>query len=116
MNFSRVGKQLIRASVLFTLGLGGGSTSGVDGETPSAVGSVSQTSKSERSITSKLVEDNLSPIIVSTYFDFDSAALSIKTTMILYSAVDKSAENPSALVVISGHADERGTREYNLAL
>ena len=24
--------------------------------------------------------------------------------------------NPSARVVVSGHADERGTREYNLAL
>ena len=31
------------------------------------------------------------------------------------SAVDKFAKNPSAHVVISGHADERGTREYNLA-
>ena len=25
-------------------------------------------------------------------------------------------KNPSARVVVSGHADERGTREYNLAL
>ena len=30
--------------------------------------------------------------------------------------VDKFAKNPSARVVISGHADKRGTREYNLAL
>jgi len=36
--------------------------------------------------------------------------------MVLDSAVDKFETNPSALVVISGHADERGTREYNLAL
>jgi peptidoglycan-associated lipoprotein len=53
---------------------------------------------------------------VLTYFDFDSAALSAETTMVLDSAVDKFAKNPSARVVISGHADERGTREYNLAL
>ena len=51
-----------------------------------------------------------------TYFDFDSAALSAETTMVLDSVVDKFAKNPSALLVISGHADERGTREYNLAL
>jgi peptidoglycan-associated lipoprotein len=36
--------------------------------------------------------------------------------MVLDSIVDKFAKNPSARVVISGHADERGTREYNLAL
>jgi peptidoglycan-associated lipoprotein len=36
--------------------------------------------------------------------------------MVLDSAVDKFETNPSTLVVISGHADERGTREYNLAL
>ena len=36
--------------------------------------------------------------------------------MILDSAVDKVAKNPSARVVISGHADEIRTREYNLGL
>ena len=30
--------------------------------------------------------------------------------------VDKFLKNPSGRVVISRHADERGTREYNLAL
>ena len=51
-----------------------------------------------------------------TYFDFDSAELSAETTRVLDRAVDKFAKNPSARVVVSGHADERGTREYNLAL
>jgi peptidoglycan-associated lipoprotein len=36
--------------------------------------------------------------------------------MVLDNIVDKFAKNPSARVVISGHADERGTREYNMAL
>ena len=36
--------------------------------------------------------------------------------MVLDSAIDKFGKNPSARIVISGHADERGTREYNLAL
>jgi peptidoglycan-associated lipoprotein len=51
-----------------------------------------------------------------TYFDFDSAQLSAETAVILDSAIDKFAKNSSARLVISGHADERGTREYNLAL
>mgnify|MGYP001161564775 CR=1 FL=1 len=109
-------KQLISVSVLITVGLSGCSTSNVDIETSSASGSVSQTSQSEASIASKPAEDNLSPVSLLTYFDFDSAQLSAETTVVLDSAVDKFAKNPSARVVISGHADERGTREYNLAL
>ena len=116
MNFRNVKKQLLSVSVLFTLSLGGCSNSGVNGETSTASGSVSQTTQSEATSTPKSTEHNLSPLLVLTYFDFDSAALSAETTEVLDRAVDKFAKNPSARVVISGHADERGTREYNLAL
>ena len=116
MNFCNVRQQLLIASVLFTLSLGGCSKSGVNGETSLADGKVSQTTQSEAARTSKSAGHNLSSPLVVTYFDFDSAALSAETTRVLDSAVDKFAENPSARVVISGHADERGTREYNLAL
>ena len=51
-----------------------------------------------------------------TYFDFDSAELSADTRKVLDKAVDKFFTNPSGRVVISGHADERVTREYNPAL
>ena len=51
-----------------------------------------------------------------TYFDFDSAELSADTRKVLDKAIDNFLTNPSGRVVISGHADERGTREYNLAL
>jgi peptidoglycan-associated lipoprotein len=116
MRLPDVDKQLLRVSVLFTLGLGGCSNSGVIDETSLASGSVSQTSQSDATSASKPTEHNLSSFPVLTYFDFDSAALSPEATMVLDSAVDKFANNPSARVVISGHADERGTREYNLAL
>ena len=116
MNFPGFKKHLFSASVLLTLGLGGCSNSGVNGETSLASGSVSQSTQSEATSTSKSTENNLSPLVVLTYFDFDSAALSAETTEVLDRAVDKFVKNPSARVVISGHADERGTREYNLAL
>ena len=116
MNFPSFKKHLFSASVLLTLGLGGCSNSGVTGETSLVSGNVSQTTQSEATGMSKSAEHNLSSLLVLTYFDFDSAALSAETTMVLDSAVDKFAKNPSARVVISGHADERGTREYNLAL
>ena len=51
-----------------------------------------------------------------TYFDFDGEELSAKMRKVLDRVVDKFLTNPSARVVVSGHADERGTREYNLAL
>jgi len=64
----------------------------------------------------KTNESNLSSFLDITYFDFDSAELSAETRKVLDRVVDKLLTNPSARVVISGHADERGTREYNLAL
>ena len=42
--------------------------------------------------------------------------MSAETRKVLDRVVDKFLTNPSARVVISGHADERETREYNLAL
>ena len=106
-------KQLFSVPVLVTLSLSGCSSSKMNSETSSVNGSVSQTNQLEAS---KPAEDNLSPVSWLTYFAFDSAQLSAETTMILDSAVDRFARNSPALVVISGHADERGTREYNLAL
>ena len=59
---------------------------------------------------------DLSSFLDVTYSDFDSAELSAETRKVLDGTVDEFLINPSARVVISGHADERGTREYNLAL
>jgi peptidoglycan-associated lipoprotein len=116
MNFPGFKKHLFSVCVLLTFGLGGCSNPGMNGETPSVGGSVSKTNQSEAKSTSKSTEHNLSSFLVLTYFDFDSAALSAETTMVLDRTIDKFAKNPSARLVISGHADERGTREYNLAL
>ena len=109
-------KQLLGALALVALGLFGCSNTNVNSENASAGGNVLQTNQTQTSITSKPAEDNHSKVVLLTYFGFDSAALSAETTMVLDSAVDKFETNPSTLVVISGHADERGTREYNLAL
>ena len=52
----------------------------------------------------------------TVYFDFDSAALSYDAQVTLSRQLAFLQLNPEAVVVIEGHADERGTREYNLAL
>ena len=52
----------------------------------------------------------------TVYFDFDSSALSAASTAMLGRQAAFLKANPSITVTIEGHADERGTREYNLAL
>lgn len=50
------------------------------------------------------------------YFDYDSAAISDAAAATLQQFAAFSKENAVKGVTLEGHADERGTREYNLAL
>ena len=50
------------------------------------------------------------------YFDFDSADLSPSARTTLDQVVRIMSANPAEGLEIGGHADERGTRSYNLAL
>lgn len=49
-------------------------------------------------------------------FDTDSYAVDDQDRVVLDSQVAYLQANPGVRVTIEGHADERGTREYNLAL
>ena len=50
------------------------------------------------------------------YFDFDQYTLSSKSIQTLRSIAQVMEDNKDLEITVSGHADERGTREYNLAL
>lgn len=50
------------------------------------------------------------------YFDYDSAAITDSAAATLQQFASFSKENGVKGVTIEGHCDERGTREYNLAL
>lgn len=50
------------------------------------------------------------------YFDFDRADLGAEARDVLQSNSDWIRQNPGISVEIEGHADNRGTTEYNLAL
>lgn len=50
------------------------------------------------------------------YFDFDRSDLKPDARATLKANADWLKANPSAQVEVEGHADERGTNEYNLAL
>jgi peptidoglycan-associated lipoprotein len=52
----------------------------------------------------------------SVYFDFDSNAIREEFRPIIQAHARFLVENRKARVALQGHADERGSREYNLAL
>ncbi|WP_019673062.1 peptidoglycan-associated lipoprotein Pal [Psychrobacter lutiphocae] len=50
------------------------------------------------------------------HFSFDSFEIDPEAAAILNEQVDFLANNPEARVLVAGHTDERGSREYNHAL
>ena len=60
------------------------------------------------------VDDPLGQRVV--YFDFDSSNLTPEAQRVVEAHAQYLTSNPGMAVVHEGHADERGTREYNLAL
>jgi peptidoglycan-associated lipoprotein len=56
------------------------------------------------------------PDVEDIHFDFDRYDINPGAAKILDANARWMKANPAALVLIEGHADERGTNEYNLAL
>ena len=52
----------------------------------------------------------------TVYFDFDESVILDQDRPILEAHAQYLSQNPGAAVTLEGHTDERGTREYNLAL
>ncbi len=50
------------------------------------------------------------------FFDTDTFNVDSEDQSVLRSQASWLAQNPSVRIVVEGHADERGTRDYNLAL
>ena len=50
------------------------------------------------------------------YFDFDKSTVQGKYAELLQAHADFLVKNSSVKVLVEGHADERGTPEYNIAL
>lgn len=77
-----------------------GKTSGVNNNPNFAGVPLNQTIPSERII----------------YFDFDKSDIRFNDRLVLEQHAAYLASNPQVSVRLEGHADERGSREYNLAL
>ena len=50
------------------------------------------------------------------YFDFDESTIRSEFIDVLRTHAGYLNSNPSVVIAIEGHADERGSREYNIAL
>jgi len=55
-------------------------------------------------------------VFQNIYFDFDRYDLKLEAQAILKEIAGYLLQNPAVKVMIEGHCDERGTREYNLVL
>jgi peptidoglycan-associated lipoprotein len=57
--------------------------------------------------------DNLQALV---HFAFDSSEINSQAASILSQHANLLTSNPAASVLVAGHTDERGSREYNFAL
>ncbi len=64
----------------------------------------------------QIVLENISGKLKPIYFDYDRAILKAAAKAQLEKNADVLKENPKVNCQIEGHCDERGDREYNLAL
>ena len=89
-----------------------------DSASTSASNTASSSSSSSSSSASadKTPAEKLAQVGNTVNFEFDSAELTVSARSTLNRQSAFLSVNPDLMIVIEGHADERGTREYNLAL
>ena len=93
----------------------GDSASTSASNTASSSSASSSSATAEKTPAEKLAE-KLAQVGDTVNFDFDSAELTVSARSTLNRQSAFLSVNPGLMIVIEGHADERGTREYNLAL
>ena len=91
------------------------STSSSSGSSGSSSTSSSGTASSSTAAVDSAA-DKLAAVGNTVYFGYDSAVLDGNSQATLFRQAAFLKGNPSLTVTIEGHCDERGTREYNLAL
>jgi len=94
----------------------GDSASGSSSSSATAAGSTSSSASSSTIATQMSDAEKLAQVGNTVYFGFDSSELAGEAQATLDRQAAFLNVNPTMVVVIEGHADERGTREYNLAL
>ncbi|MDC3193821.1 peptidoglycan-associated lipoprotein Pal [Alphaproteobacteria bacterium] len=98
----------------------GDSASGSSSSSATAAGSTSSSASSSASSSTTATQmsdaEKLAQVGNTVYFGFDSSELAGEAQATLDRQAAFLNVNPTMVIIIEGHADERGTREYNLAL
>ncbi len=97
-------------------GFGNASSSGDSGSSTEVMGlsSDSDISSSEFSLDDSNPANLLNVRVI--YFDFDRSKVRAEFNEVIAAHATYLADNPGALMKLEGHADERGSREYNIGL
>jgi len=63
-----------------------------------------------------LIEEARETLTTPVYFDYDQSAITPQARRVLESKAEILRASPQVRLRLEGHADERGSNEYNLAL
>ncbi len=97
----------------------GGAAAGVAGGSAADAGGASTAARARRagySGTMRLDDPASILAVRKIYFEFDSSEISFDNKLVLRAHSEHLNANSSTNITIEGHADERGSREYNIAL
>ena len=110
-------KILSLLSALLLVGACATEPEDTDGNTGTGASSGASTSGSSAvAVEPGTIQDFIVNVGDRVFFDFDQSTLTAKAQETLDKQAAWLSRVPSATILIEGHCDERGTREYNLAL
>ncbi len=95
---------------------GSGSSSSSSDVSSSEEGTITETSPASASIAPGSQEDLIVNVGDRVFFNYDSSDLDSDAQELLQDQVAWLKQYSDVSVIVEGHCDERGTREYNLAL
>ena len=95
---------------------GSGSSSASSDVSSTEEGTITETSPESASITPGSQEDLIVNVGDRVFFNYDSSDLDSDAQELLQDQVAWLKQYSDVSVIVEGHCDERGTREYNLAL
>ena len=116
---TRQSKQAIRALALVALF---GLAAGCNGNRLGTTADQADTTADAAEVHSSALADPQTPAYFNevvgdrVFFEVDDATLGREAQQVLNTQAQWLLDNPDYEAIIEGHADERGTREYNLAL
>lgn len=121
MKYSKV--FALAAVFALVAGCGGGATTAeeasqdvVADEVMSADAAFAESAEDARGAAASAMDSVTIPNVKTVYFDFDKSNIRSEFYSVLNAHAAYLMANSNAKVVLEGHTDERGTREYNMAL